>query len=57
MMDLRKVTNHPYLIEYPLTEDGVFYRVDDDLIEICGKIKVLDQVSIFTSFFSSSLML
>ena len=44
MMDLRKATNHPYLIEYPLTEDGVYYRVDDDLVEICGKMKVLDQM-------------
>ena len=43
-MDLRKATNHPYLIEYPLTEDGVYYRVDDDLVEICGKMKVLDQM-------------
>ena len=25
-MDLRKCTNHPYLIEYPLTDDGVYYR-------------------------------
>ena len=44
MMDMRKVTNHPYLVEYPLSEDGVFYRVDEDLVEICGKIKVLDQM-------------
>jgi hypothetical protein len=26
LMQLRKATNHPYLIEYPLTEDGQFYR-------------------------------
>lgn len=26
LMDLRKATNHPYLIEYPLTEDGMFYK-------------------------------
>lgn len=44
MMDLRKATNHPYLIEYPLTEDGVFYRTDQDLVDICGKFKVLDQL-------------
>jgi ATP-dependent DNA helicase len=44
LMDMRKATNHPYLIEYPLTEDGVFYLVDEDLIEICGKMKVLDQM-------------
>merc|ERR1719219_2715156 len=44
MMDLRKVTNHPYLIEYPLTENGVFYKINDDLLEVCGKMKVLDQM-------------
>lgn len=44
MMDLRKCTNHPYLIEYPLTDDGVFYLVNDDIVEKCGKMKVLDQM-------------
>lgn len=38
------MTNHPYLIEYPLSEDGVFYRIDEELVEICGKMKVLDQM-------------
>ena len=44
MMDLRKATNHPYLIEYPLTPDGSCYRIDQDLVDICGKFKVLDQL-------------
>lgn len=44
LMDLRKTCNHPYLIEYPLTEDGNFYRADEDMIDICGKLKVLDQM-------------
>jgi len=44
MMDMRKVTNHPYLIEYPLTPDGAFYDADQNLIEKCGKLKVLDQM-------------
>ena len=44
LMDMRKSTNHPYLLEYPLTECGVFYRIDQDLVEICGKMKVLDQM-------------
>jgi ATP-dependent DNA helicase len=44
MMDLRKTTNHPYLIEYPLTEDGIFYLVDDNIVEKSGKMKVLDQL-------------
>lgn len=44
LMDLRKVTNHPYLIEYPLTNDGVYYLIDDNVIEKSGKMKVLDQM-------------
>lgn len=44
MADLRKCTNHPYLIEYPLSDDGVFYRTDEDLIDKCGKMKVFDQM-------------
>jgi len=44
LMDLRKSTNHPYLIEYPLTDDGLFYHVDDNIIEKSGKMKVLDQL-------------
>ena len=26
LMDLRKSTNHPYLVEYPLTDDGLYYK-------------------------------
>jgi len=44
MMDLRKITNHPYLIKYPLTEDGVYYKSDESMVDICGKLKVLDQM-------------
>ena len=44
LMDMRKTCNHPYLIEYPLTEDGNFYRSDEDMVDICGKLKVLDQM-------------
>jgi len=40
MMDLRKATNHPYLLEYPLEDDGFHYKINQDLIECCGKIKV-----------------
>jgi len=43
MMDLRKAVNHPYLIEYPVTDDG-FYKIDEDVVSICGKLKVLDQM-------------
>ncbi len=44
LMDLRKSTNHPYLIEYPLTDDGLFYNTDENVVELCGKMKVLDQM-------------
>jgi len=44
MMDMRKAVNHPYLIEYPVTEDGMFYDSGPDLIDICGKMAVLDQM-------------
>ena len=44
MMDMRKCVNHPYLIEYPVTEDGMFYDAGPDMIDICGKLQVLDQM-------------
>ena len=44
MMDMRKCVNHPYLIEYPITEDGMFYDAGPDMIDICGKLQVLDQM-------------
>jgi len=44
MMDLRKCTNHPYLIEFPLSEDGQFYQIGDDIVESCGKMKVFEQL-------------
>jgi len=43
MMDMRKAVNHPYLIEYPIT-DGGFYKIDEEVIGLCGKMKVLDQM-------------
>jgi len=44
MMDMRKSVNHPYLIEYPVTEDGMFYDSGPDMVDICGKLQVLDQM-------------
>ena len=26
MMDMRKAVNHPYLIDYPFTDDGMYFR-------------------------------
>lgn len=42
-MQMRKVCNHPYLLEYPLTKHGQ-YRVDEELVSSCGKTKLLDSL-------------
>jgi len=44
MMDMRKAVNHPYLIEYPVSDCGTFYNSTDDMIDICGKLAVLHQM-------------
>ena len=44
LMDMRKSVNHPYLIEYPVTEDGMFYDSGPDMVDICGKLQVFDQM-------------
>ncbi|KAL4220426.1 hypothetical protein ACF0H5_020829 [Mactra antiquata] len=43
MMQLRKVCNHPYLIEYPLDVFGN-YKVDEEIVSKCGKMMVLDKM-------------
>ncbi|XP_076059020.1 lymphoid-specific helicase-like isoform X2 [Oratosquilla oratoria] len=43
VMQCRKIVNHPYLVEYPLTDDGE-YKIDKEIIELSGKLKVLDQL-------------
>ena len=30
---------HPYLIDYPITDDGNFYRTDEEVVSSCGKLK------------------
>ena len=37
--------NHPYLIEYPVKEDGMFYDSGPGIVDICGKLQVFDQMS------------
>jgi len=44
MMDMRKAVNHPYLIEYPISDCGTFYDTTEDVIDICGKLAVLHQM-------------
>jgi hypothetical protein len=31
MMDMRKAVNHPYLIDYPVMEDGMYFRYNIQL--------------------------
>ena len=40
---LRKCCNHPYLLEFPMTEDGEF-KIDSELISSCGKMLLLDRM-------------
>ena len=40
---LRLCSNHPYLLEFPLTPQGEF-RVDEELVQCCGKTRMLDRL-------------
>ncbi|XP_034242114.1 lymphocyte-specific helicase-like isoform X2 [Thrips palmi] len=41
-MMLRKIVNHPYLIQYPLEQGTEYARIDEDLVKASGKLQVLD---------------
>lgn len=41
-MQLRKIVNHPYLIQFPLIEGTEELRIDEDLVKESGKMLVLD---------------
>lgn len=41
-MMLRKIVNHPYLIQYPLEEGTDYARIDEDIVKASGKLQVLD---------------
>jgi ATP-dependent DNA helicase len=43
MMQLRKVSCHPYLLAYPLDE-WEQYLVDENIVTSCGKMMVLDRM-------------
>ena len=43
-MQLRKVCNHPYLLEYPLIPETQQYRIDEEIVSSCGKFLVLDRM-------------
>ncbi|CAH1773358.1 unnamed protein product [Owenia fusiformis] len=44
MMQLRKVCNHPYLLEYPINPETNDFRIDEDLVKNCGKTLLLDKM-------------
>ena len=41
-MMLRKVVNHPYLIQMPILPGSTIMRVDENLVESSGKLMMLD---------------
>ncbi|XP_049940622.1 lymphoid-specific helicase-like [Schistocerca serialis cubense] len=41
MMQLRKIVNHPYLVQQPLLPDGAV-RIDETMVDKSGKMLVLD---------------
>lgn len=43
LMQLRKVCNHPYLLEYPTDSDG-YCLITEQIVRSSGKLKLLDQV-------------
>ncbi len=40
---LRKCCNHPYLLEFPLTQEGEF-QIDEKIVSCCGKVMLLDRM-------------
>lgn len=44
VMQLRKVCNHPYLLECPISRDTGELMADESLITSCGKMHRLDQL-------------
>lgn len=44
LMQLRKVCNHPYLISFTVDKETGWYKVDEKLVEVCGKMQVLDRL-------------
>ena len=43
-MQLRKCCNHPYLLERPINPETQEYIIDDSLVRVSGKMKLLDQM-------------
>ncbi|XP_046406621.1 lymphoid-specific helicase-like [Ischnura elegans] len=43
-MNLRKIVNHPYLVHFPYHPDTEELKIDEELIQSCGKLLVLDAI-------------
>lgn len=41
-MMLRKIVNHPYLVQYPLIPGTDYALINEDLVRTSGKLQVLD---------------
>ena len=44
MMQLRKCCNHPYLLEYPLDPETQEVIVNEHLVNVSGKMQLLDRM-------------
>ncbi|XP_076366781.1 lymphocyte-specific helicase-like isoform X2 [Tachypleus tridentatus] len=44
LMQLRKICNHPYLLEYPLDPLTQNFKIDEELVKVCGKISLMDSL-------------
>lgn len=44
LMQLRKACNHPYLFDHPVDPDTDEYLIDKNLIDLSGKMQLLDQL-------------
>jgi ATP-dependent DNA helicase len=44
VMQLRKVSNHPFLFDWPVDQDSGEYIVNEDLINASGKMLLLNRL-------------
>lgn len=44
MINYKRIVNHPYLVYYPLKDDGVSFLIDEKIVEYSGKMKMLDLI-------------
>eukprot|EP00795_Rhopilema_esculentum_P015626 gene15626-6910_t len=44
LMQLRKCCNHPYLLEHPLDPETNEYVVNESIVKVSGKMKLLDKM-------------